>query len=157
MKIEYVQKVLQEKTSENAKIVKINIDELDLSIQETSLFIEFAKKELFPDAKRIVVVDYADFSKQVEIKNSDYVIVITNGHTKDTLVLESLLKNPPAYIGVIGSRHKKIHVENYLAEKGFSEDLIKQIIMPIGLDIKAETPSEIAISIVAQLIQKRAQ
>lgn len=52
---------------------------------------------------------------------------------------------------------KKIHVENYLAEKGFSEDLIKQIIMPIGLDIKAETPSEIAISIVAQLIQKRAQ
>jgi xanthine dehydrogenase accessory factor len=93
----------------------------------------------------------------VEIKNSDYVIVVTNGHTKDTLVLESLLKNPPAYIGVIGSRHKKIHVENYLAEKGFSEDLIKQIIMPIGLDIKAETPSEIAISIVAQLIQKRAQ
>lgn len=118
---------------------------------------EFAKKELFPDAKRIVVVDYADFSKQVEIKNSDYVIVVTNGHTKDTLVLESLLKNPPAYIGVIGSRYKKIHVENYLAEKGFSEDLIKQIIMPIGLDIKAETPSEIAISIVAQLIQKRAQ
>ena len=97
---------------------------------------EFAKKELFPDAKRIVVVDYADFSNQVEIKNSDYVIVVTNGHTKDTLVLESLLKNPPAYIGVIGSRHKKIHVENYLAEKGFSEDLIKQIIMPIGLDIK---------------------
>lgn len=118
---------------------------------------EFAKKELFPDAKRIVVVDYADFSAQVEIKNSDYVIVVTNGHTKDTLVLESLLKNSPAYIGVIGSRHKKIHVENYLAEKGFSEDLIKQIIMPIGLDIKAETPSEIAISIVAQLIQKRAQ
>lgn len=90
----------------------------------------------------------------MEIKNSDYVIVVTNGHTKDTLVLESLLKNPPAYIGVIGSRHKKIHVENYLVEKGFSEDLIKQIIMPIGLDIKAETPSEIAISIVAQLIQK---
>lgn len=58
---------------------------------------------------------------------------------------------------MIGSRHKKIHVENYLVEKGFSEDLIKQIIMPIGLDIKAETPSEIAISIVAQLIQKRAQ
>lgn len=93
----------------------------------------------------------------MEIKNSDYVIVVTNGHTKDTLVLESLLKNSPAYIGVIGSRHKKIHVENYLTEKGFSEDLIKQIIMPIGLDIKAETPSEIAISIVAQLIQKRAQ
>ena len=53
---------------------------------------EFVKKELFPDAKRIVVVDYADFSKQVEIKNSDYAIVVTNGHTKDTLVFEKFIK-----------------------------------------------------------------
>ena len=153
----FISRALQSCINQTLKDIEILIIDDKSKDNSLNMVLEFAKKELFPDAKRIVVVDYADFSKQVEIKNSDYVIVVTNGHTKDTLVLESLLKNPPAYIGVIGSRHKKIHVENYLAEKGFSEDLIKQIIMPIGLDIKAETPSEIAISIVAQLIQKRAQ
>lgn len=118
--------------------------------------VDFAKKELFPDAKRLVVVDYADFSQQVNINNTDYVIVVTNGHTKDTLVLETILKNPPAYIGVIGSHHKQAHVKTYLKNRDFSEEVIDKIIMPIGLDIKADTPAEIAISIVAQLIQQRA-
>lgn len=119
--------------------------------------VEFADKNLFPGVKRVAVVDYADFSEQVNVKSTDFAIVVTNGHSKDTLVLETLLKNPPAYLGVIGSRHKKAHVENILREKGFSDEVINQMILPIGLDIKAETPAEIAISIVAQLIEKRAQ
>lgn len=117
----------------------------------------FANKDLFPGVKRIAVVDYADFATQVDVKSTDFAVVVTNGHSKDTLVLETLLKKPPAYLGVIGSRHKKAHVENILREKGFSSEVINQMILPIGLDIKAETPAEIAISIVAQLIEKRAQ
>lgn len=84
-------------------------------------------------------------------------MAITSGHEKDTIVLEQLLKIKPAYIGAIGSRHKKAYVEKYLQQHGFDEAQIKSIVMPIGIDIKAETPAEIAISIVAQLIQKRAQ
>lgn len=117
----------------------------------------FAQKALFPEAKRLMVVDYADFAQQVDIKSTDYVIVVTNGHTKDTLVLETILKKLPAYIGVIGSRHKQAHVKAYLHERGYSEEVINKIIMPIGLDIKADTPAEIAISIVAQLIEQRAR
>ena len=79
--------------------------------------IEFAQRKLFPEAKHVVVVDFADFAHQVEIKSTDYAIVVTNGHTKDTLVLKTLLKNPPAYIGVIGSKHKKLYVEKYLQEQ----------------------------------------
>lgn len=119
--------------------------------------IEFAQRKLFPDAKHIIIVDFADFAHQVEIKPTDYAIVVTNGHTKDTLVLETLLKNPPCYIGVIGSKYKKLYVEKYLQGQGFEQKLIQKIVMPIGLDIKADTPAEIAISIVAQLIQKRAE
>lgn len=69
MKIEYVQKVLQEKIAENAKIVKINIDELDLSIQETSLFIEFAKKEL----KKLNYEIYYSGSKYI-IDDKEYMV-----------------------------------------------------------------------------------
>lgn len=119
--------------------------------------IEFAQRKLFPEAKHIIVVDFADFAHQVEIKSTDYAIVVTNGHTKDTVVLKTLLKNPPCYIGVIGSKHKKLYVEKYLQEQGFEKELIQKIVMPIGLNIKADTPAEIAISIVAQLIQKRAE
>lgn len=119
--------------------------------------VAFAQNALFPRAKRLMVVDYADFVQQVDIKSTDYVIVVTNGHTKDTLVLETILKNPPAYIGVIGSHHKQAYVKAYLHERGFSEDIVNKIVMPIGVDIKADTPAEIAISIVAQLIEQRAR
>lgn len=118
---------------------------------------EFANSKYFPQAKKIIITPYEDFATKVKLKNTDFAVVITSGHEKDTVVLNELLKIKPAYIGAIGSRHKKIHVEKFLQEQGYSEEQIKSIIMPIGLDIKAETPAEIAVSIVAQLIERRAK
>lgn len=118
---------------------------------------EFANKKYFPKARDIIITQYEDFSSKVKIAKTDFAVAITSGHEKDTIVLEQLLKIKPAYIGAIGSRHKKAYVEKYLQQHGFDEAQIKSIVMPIGIDIKAETPAEIAISIVAQLIQKRAQ
>lgn len=118
---------------------------------------EFANSKYFPQAQKIIITPYEDFATKVKLKNTDFAVVITSGHEKDTVVLNELLKIKPAYIGAIGSRHKKIHVEKFLREQGYSEEQIKSIIMPIGLDIKAETPAEIAVSIVAQLIERRAK
>ena len=118
---------------------------------------EFANRNYFPQASDIIITPYEEFAAKVQIKNTDFAVVITSGHEKDTVVLNELLKIKPAYIGAIGSRHKKAFVEKFLREQGYGEKAIKSIIMPIGLDIKAQTPAEIAISIAAQLIEKRAQ
>ena len=118
---------------------------------------EFANRNYFPQASDIIITPYEEFAAKVQMKNTDFAVVITSGHEKDTVVLNELLKIKPAYIGAIGSRHKKAFVENFLREHGYSEAEIKSIVMPIGLDIKAQTPAEIAISIAAQLIEKRAQ
>ena len=118
---------------------------------------EFANRSYFPQARDIIITPYEDFAAKMQIKNTDFAVVITSGHEKDTVVLNELLRIKPAYIGVIGSRHKKAFVENFLRQQGYGEETIKSIVMPIGLDIKAETPAEIAISIAAQLIEKRAR
>lgn len=118
---------------------------------------EFANRSYFPQARDIIITPYEDFAAKMQIKNTDFAVVITSGHEKDTVVLNELLRIKPAYIGAIGSRHKKAFVENFLRQQGYGEETIKSIVMPIGLDIKAETPAEIAISIAAQLIEKRAR
>ena len=119
---------------------------------------EFATRKLFPHAKKIVCVEnYADFAEKVQIKPSDFALVITSGHQKDTAVLYKLLQIAPAYIGAIGSRHKRAVVGKYLKEHDFSDEQINQIHLPVGLSIGAQTPAEIAISIVAQLIEYRAK
>ncbi len=117
---------------------------------------EFAQEQLFPHAKERIVCDYADFAEYVQIKPSDFVVIATSGHKSDTLLLDKLLKLKTAYLGAIGSRRKKAIVGKYLLEHGYTNEQINSIALPIGLAIDAETPAEIAISIVAQLIQQRA-
>jgi xanthine dehydrogenase accessory factor len=85
------------------------------------------------------------------------VVVVTRGHQLDKSVLRQALETKATYIGMIGSRRKiKLTFEALLSD-GVSEDVLAQVHSPIGLNIGAETPEEIAISIVAELIQHRAQ
>jgi xanthine dehydrogenase accessory factor len=93
--------------------------------------------------------------KDFPIEPNAFVVIVTRGHLHDHMVLREVLKNPPRYIGMIGSRHKKEIIFTALRQEGLSEDLIQSIHTPIGLDIRAETPEEIAVSIVAELIQVR--
>lgn len=118
---------------------------------------EFARRELFPQVRDIIMVNFDDFASSVQIKPSDFAVVVTSGHRKDTVILEQLLKISPAYIGAIGSRRKKAVVGKYLKEHGFSDEQIGSIHLPIGVDIAAQTPSEIAVSIAAELIRCRAE
>ena len=102
---------------------------------------------------RCVVLD----DQYVSITAADYCCVMTRGHSYDTIVQAQLLATPACYIGVIGSRAKKAAVFHRLIEEyNINEQDLNHIISPIGLEIKAETPAEIAISITGQMIQVRA-
>ena len=82
---------------------------------------------------------------------------MTRGHAFDTVIQAQVLKQKPAYVGVIGSRKKAAGVRKALREEyGLSEEELNLVTTPIGMDIAAETPAEIAISIAGQLIQVRA-
>jgi xanthine dehydrogenase accessory factor len=119
---------------------------------------EFARREFFPTAEEVKIIDFNHIAKSVSITPEDYVCVMTRGHAYDTEIQAQILKCRPAYVGVIGSRKKAAGVRQVLKEHhGLSDEELDLITTPIGLEIEAETPAEIAISIAAQLIQARAK
>lgn len=119
---------------------------------------EFANRVRFPKADRIVVVpSYDNLFAGLEIGKDSYLVIVTRGHLHDKTVLEQALRTDAGYIGMIGSRRKQHLVYEELLGKGFSEDDLQRVYNPIGLNICAETPEEIAVSIVAELIKVRSQ
>ncbi len=118
---------------------------------------EFAKPELFPGAEQVILGDFRNIADFVSIDGDDYVCVMTRGHACDTAVQAQVLKLRPYYCGVIGSRKKAAAVRSVLKEEhGLLEEELNLVTTPIGLDIGAQTPAEIAVSIAAQMIQCRA-
>ncbi len=118
---------------------------------------EFANTERFPRADRVIVVpSYHQSLEGLEIDRESYVVILTRGHLHDKTVLEQALKSNAGYIGMIGSRRKRDLIYQELLTKGFSQSDLERVHAPIGLAIGAETPEEIGVSIVAELIQVRA-
>ena len=118
---------------------------------------EFASPERFPGAGEVLVCDFSRIGDYVTITEEDYVIIMTRGHLSDLQVQAQVLKRRPYYIGIMGSRRKIAAVTEKLLEQGFTEEEIAGCHMPVGNDIQAETPAEIAISIAGELIQERAR
>ena len=119
---------------------------------------EFAKKELFPDAEDVRLIDFTDVAASVTITPEDYICVMTRGHAFDSVVQAQAMMSSACYIGVIGSRRKIAGVTARLKEEyGFADTDFERVTSPIGLAIRAETPEEIAVSIAAQLIALRAE
>jgi xanthine dehydrogenase accessory factor len=119
---------------------------------------EFANQERFPDASEIIIVD--DFENVYDIyKKYDnaYLVILTRAHLFDQTVLEQALKTDSVYVGMIGSKKKRDTIYKNLYDKGISYNILESVYSPIGLDIGAQTPEEIAVSITAELIQKRAK
>jgi xanthine dehydrogenase accessory factor len=114
---------------------------------------EMATKDRFPEAGELIVDDLTVASQKIEPVEDSYAVIVTAGHDTDYAVLKNVLKKPFYYIGVICSRRKKKILLEKLAQEGFSEEIITKIHTPIGLDIGSETPEEIAVSIVAELIK----
>ena len=120
--------------------------------------VEFTKKELFPGAEEVICGDLQNIGDYMTIGNDDYVCVMTRGHAYDTVVQAQVLKCRPTYCGVIGSAFKAAGVRKTLKEEyGLLDEELDLVTTPIGLNIKGETPAEIAISIAAQMILHRAE
>jgi len=118
---------------------------------------KYASVERFPPPMNVKVVkDFEDCLSDLEIDDDSYMVIVTRGHIHDKAVLTQALRTKAGYIGMIGSRKKRGVIYRALKEEGFTEEDLKRVHSPIGLEIKAETPEEIAVSIVAELIQVRA-
>jgi xanthine dehydrogenase accessory factor len=117
---------------------------------------EFADPAKFPDAAKVHQFPFEGVLGRIPVDQSSYLVIVTRGHIHDKTVLEQCLRTKARYIGMIGSRRKKAMIYEKLLEEGFTKSDLDRVHAPIGLDIGAETPEEIAVSIVAELIQVRA-
>ncbi|MCP4665591.1 MAG: XdhC family protein [Deltaproteobacteria bacterium] len=117
---------------------------------------EFAKTEQFPHAREVHQYPFEGVMDRLAVDASSYLVIVTRGHIHDKMVLEQSLRTKAGYIGMIGSRRKRNMIYENLLEQGFTQNDLARVHSPIGLNIGAETPEEIAVSIVAELIQVRA-
>jgi len=117
---------------------------------------EFADPKKFPDAAKVHQFAFEGVLAKISVDESSYLVIVTRGHIHDKSVLEQCLRTKAKYIGMIGSRRKKAMIYEKLLEEGFTKADLDRVHAPIGLDIGAETPEEIAVSIVGELIQVRA-
>jgi xanthine dehydrogenase accessory factor len=118
---------------------------------------DFANRQRFPEADRVHVVDdFGNALGDLAVDATSFIVIFTRGHHHDLTVLAQALRTEAAYIGMIGSRRKRDAIYAALKKEGFTQTDLERVHSPIGLAIGAETPEEIGVSIVAELIQKRA-
>jgi xanthine dehydrogenase accessory factor len=116
---------------------------------------EFANESRFPGVDRILVDDFANALSQVTVTTDTYAVLVTRGHVHDRHALEHMLNTPARYIGVIGSKTRIRTLMRSLREEGFAAEKLERVYAPIGLDIAAETPAEIAMAIAAEIVDVR--
>jgi len=118
---------------------------------------DFATRERFPEAERLVRADFDDPFRDVRLHERSHVLLVTRGHKYDyaCLVRALRLDPPPAYIGMIGSRRRVRATYVQLIDDGIAPELLGRIHAPVGLDIGAETPEEIAVAVAAELVLVR--
>jgi xanthine dehydrogenase accessory factor len=116
---------------------------------------KFANRERFPTADEIVVEPIAEWLHRAEIPSSAYVVIVTRGHQNDLEAMRALAARDLRYLGLIGSRAKVARIRTLLLSEGMPPECLDRVHSPIGLEIGAITPAEIAISILAQLIAVR--
>jgi xanthine dehydrogenase accessory factor len=116
----------------------------------------YASRERFPEAAEVYADDFEKVFERLEPNSSSYLIAVTRGHRDDMRVLKWALGTPARYIGMIGSRRKVLEIAQYLEEKeGISSSRFERVHAPIGLEIGALTPEEIAVAVVAEMIAVR--
>ena len=118
---------------------------------------EFANTERFPQALELIHEDAESAAQNLKFTPADFLVIITRDHHSDYSILRQVLHNPPRYLGMIGSKTKRRDIYNRLKQNdGFGDDTLQRIHSPIGLDIGAETPQEIALSIMAEIVKEKA-
>jgi xanthine dehydrogenase accessory factor len=116
---------------------------------------EFANRERFPMAEYVFSSDTAAALDAFDIGPSDYIVLVSRGHQMDELALRHVVERGAAYVGMIGSRRRTQTVLQHLRDEGLDARALDAVHTPIGIDIGAETPEEIAVSILAEVIMER--
>jgi xanthine dehydrogenase accessory factor len=115
----------------------------------------YANRERFPEAQQVIAEDFDKATAQLALSECSYIVIVTRGHRDDMRVLRWAVQTPARYVGMIGSKRKTITIFEELKKEGLPAHLFDRLHAPIGLDIGAITPEEIAVSITAELIAKR--
>lgn len=116
---------------------------------------EFANKERFPSADKVVCRDFNEALEEVNSNKGTYFVIVTRGHKDDRKCLEKILKNDFFYVGMIGSKSKVAFVTNNMLESGYTREQINKVHTPIGLSLGGQTPAEIAVSIAGEMILEK--
>lgn len=115
----------------------------------------YANRERFPEASEIFADEYEDAFPKLEINSGTYIVIVTRGHRDDMRVLRWAVDQPARYIAMVGSRRKVLGVVKEFEKEGVPREAVERIFAPMGLEIGAITPEEIAISVVAEMIACR--
>ncbi len=115
----------------------------------------FASEERFPDAARVIAAPFGQTLAQYPFDNQTYVVLMTRGHAHDLECLFQVIDKPLAYLGMIGSRRRVRGVLDEVRGQGYGEESLGRVFAPIGLDIGALTPEEIALSVMAEVVKAR--
>jgi xanthine dehydrogenase accessory factor len=116
---------------------------------------QFANRERFPEAAEVYAEEYDEVFPKLAIRDTGYVVIVTRGHRDDMRVLRHAVTTPARYIAMIGSRRKVIGVVKELEKDGIPSAAFDRVFAPMGLEIGAITPEEIAIAVVAEMIAVR--
>jgi xanthine dehydrogenase accessory factor len=115
----------------------------------------YANRERFPEAQQVIAEDFDKAAARLAPSESSYIVIVTRGHRDDMRMLRWAVQSPARYVGMIGSKRKTIAIFRELQQEGLNAHLFDRVHAPIGLDIGAITPEEIAVSITAELIASR--
>ena len=113
---------------------------------------DYATRERFPAVGRVETVAPEEFGQRFDITEECCIVIATRGHEHDAVVLRQVVDAPSAYVGLVGSRRKVASIFDRLLGEGVSEEALARVHAPIGLDIGAATPDEIALSIMAEIL-----
>jgi xanthine dehydrogenase accessory factor len=115
----------------------------------------YANRDRFPEAKEVVAEDFDQAMARIIPNETSYIVIVTRGHHDDMRVLRWAVQTQARYVGMIGSKRKTIAIFRELVKEGIPEQLFERVHAPVGLDIGAITPEEIAVAITAELIAVR--
>jgi len=115
----------------------------------------YANRERFPAAREVIAEDFDKAIDGMALNESSFVVVVTRGHHDDMRVLRRVAQTPARYIGMVGSKRKAIKIYRALLDEGLKPEMFDHVYSPVGFDIGAITPEEIAVSIMAEIIAIR--
>jgi len=127
----------------------------DLPVEVADDRPSFASPERFPAARGVFCGEFPGILRELTFSPTTMVVAATRGHASDRDCLEKLLPLPLGFLGMVGSRSRSKALRQYFIERGFAEEQVNRLVSPVGLPIAASTPAEIALSIMAQLVEIR--